>query len=463
MKVNAMLLLIKSKFLQVARDKQQVIIWHSLFGYPMSVSKTVLEIIDFFKIPRTFQSVFDEYEYSDNLKVVVNELIDHYFLVPVDFNERNILAQKNKNLEQSIASGALINYLELIVSEECNFRCLPCIHFSNLKTTDRSKIPKKFMDFKVAKNAVDYFISLLRKHNKKVAEINFGGGEPLLAWPEIERVCEYCINTYGLEFDILFSLNTNASLITAEIAKKLRDYKIKIASSLDGLKEGNNCVRLTKSGKGTFSAILNGFDTLAAQKYPIDGFTVTVSEGNFKFINEKIIDWAAGRKMSEVRIDIDVIGMVGISVENIVGKLMRIRRYAQKQGIEVFGFWSRPVENLNESVLETQVSFCGAVRGSSICVSPSGDIYGCGYSRARLGTLDEKNCFCIQGGQYYNFIKNRFSGAMEMCKGCMIEGQCGGGCQITQEFAKTNRTEKVERMCDFYRCMTQELLFEQLH
>ena len=49
-----------------------------------------------------------------------------------------------------------------------------------------------------------------------------------------------------------------------------------------------------------------------------------------------------------------------------------------------------------------------------------------------------------------------------MCKGCMIEGQCGGGCVITQEFSRATNTAKIERMCDFYRQMTCELLAEQL-
>jgi hypothetical protein len=45
----------------------------------------------------------------------------------------------------------------------------------------------------------------------------------------------------------------------------------------------------------------------------------------------------------------------------------------------------------------------------------------------------------------------------------MIEGQCDGGCNISQEFACMTETIKLERMCNFYRCMTQELLLEQLH
>lgn len=296
-----------------------------------------------------------------------------------------------------------------------------------------------------------------------MAEVNFGGGEPLLAWSVIERVLEYCRSSYSEEFTFRFSINTNASLITPEIAKKLKEYRVEIASSLDGLREDNDRVRLTKSGGGTFKAIMRGFENLAEQGYPLEGVAVTVNEQNFPFLDEKIIDWAAGRQMREVRIDIDAIGMVEIPVEDIVARLMRIRRYANERGIEIAGFWSRPAENLNDSTLDASVAFCGAVRGNSMCVSPSGNIYGCGYSTAQLGTLHQIESFHAPKSQYHRFVRDHLTGTMEMCKGCMIEGQCGGGCNITQEFARATKTAKIERMCDFYRLMTQKLLLEQLH
>ena len=141
---------------------------------------------------------------------------------------------------------------------------------------------------------------------------------------------------------------------------------------------------------------------------------------------------------------------------------MRIRRYAAARGVDVPGFWSRPAENLNESTLESRVAFCGAVRGNSMCVGPSGDIYGCGYSTTRLGSLSEIQSFHAPGTAYHRFVRDHLTGVMEMCKGCLIEGQCGGGCNITQEFARATKTAKIERMCDFYRRMTQEILREQL-
>ena len=87
-------------------------------------------------------------------------------------------------------------------------------------------------------------------------------------------------------------INTNASLITHEIAFVLKDYGVEIASSLDGLKEGNDKVRLTKTGKGTFDSIVKGLNHLAEQDYPIEGVAVTLNELNFFQLDESIIDWS---------------------------------------------------------------------------------------------------------------------------------------------------------------------------
>lgn len=455
--------LVKSQFVQVVSDSNgKAVIWHSLFGHPKIVSKEMLEFLNVFTTPKKIDSVLGEYEIDADQEASLDELVAEYYLIPDGFDERAFLAERMKEREGTITNGSLIDYLELIMSEACNFRCTYCIHFNNLETSERIKNPKKFMPFEVAKEAVDHFLAILRQQGKRLAEVNFGGGEPLLVWSVIEQVLEYCRPRYDSEFTFRFSINTNGSLITPEIAKRLKEYNVEVASSLDGIREGNDRVRLTKSGGGTFDAIMRGFENLATQGYLLEGIAVTVNECNFPSLDERIIDWAVERQMCEVRIDIDVIDMVEIPIEEVVGKLMRIRRYAQERGIDISGFWSRPAENLNDSTLEAHVAFCGAVRGNSMCISPSGKIYGCGYSTTQLGALAQIDSFHAPEGRYHRFVRDHLTGVMEMCKGCIIEGQCGGGCNITQEFARATKSAKIERMCDFYRRMTQELLLEQL-
>jgi len=462
MKISRKIPLIKSLFVQVVRNKDKAIIWHSLFGNPRIVSRDAITLLNIFSNLRPLSSVLGEYNIGENGEEIIQDLIADHYLITQNFNERKLLANRAKELEKSIVNGSLIEYLGLVMSEACNFRCVYCIHFNNIETSSRIKNSKKFMTFDIARDAVDQYVGTLQRHGKTVASINFGGGEPLLTWPVIVQVIEYCQLKYGKKFMFKFSINTNASLITTDIAKKLKEYHVKIASSLDGLRDGNDQVRLTKSGSGTFKTITRGFKNLAEQGYPLESIAITVSEKNFPFLDEKIIDWAEKQQMCEIRIDIDVVNMVKISIEDIVTKLMMMRQYAKNREIAIAGFWSRPAENLNDSTLNMHIAFCGAVRGNSICVNPSGDIYGCGYSVKKLGALNQIESFYAPESQYNLFVRDHLTGAIEMCKGCIIEGQCGGGCNITQEFARTAKTAKIKRMCAFYRKMTRELLFEQL-
>lgn len=463
MKFTADTPLRKSRFIHTISSGDKAIIWHSLFGHPKIISKETLKLLNIFSEPKTLKSFSAEYETTQEIKNCLRELAKKYYLTAENVDERILLEEKIKKREQTITDGLLVDYLELIVSEECNFRCTPCIHFNNLQESERGEPIKKFMRFKVAKQAIDWYLAILRRHKKRTAEINFGGGEPLLAWPIIEQSLKYCGLKYGDEFTFRFSINTNASLITSETAAKLKTYKVDVASSLDGLREGNDKVRLTRSGKGTFNAVLKGFENLATAGYPIQGIAVTVSKYNFSYLNEQIIDWAAKQNMSEVRIDVDVIGAVEIPLKIIIDKLTYLRHYAKSYEIEVFGFWSRPIENLNKSALKTHTGFCGAARGNSVCINPSGDIYACGYSKTKLGALANSETFFTPKENYHKLVQSRFVGMMKMCKDCSIEGQCAGGCIITHEFARdASGAQKINNMCKFYRTMTLKLLREQL-
>lgn len=447
---------IKSKYLQTIVEGDYVAVWHSLFGLPKIISTDTLTFLNSFSEPATISSKIDE-ESIDDISPI-SELIECFYLVKDDFDERSFLNNKISSRASEIRNGSMINYLELIMCELCNFRCTYCIHFNNLEHTTREKNPNKFMEFSIAKKAVDEYLKILRLHHKREAQINFGGGEPLLAWPVINQVIKYCRTKYWFEFEFRFSINTNASLITERIAHTLKQYKFDIASSLDGLEKMNDCVRLDKAGKGTFSNIIKGFNVLDKVRYPLDGIAVTITDKNFYELDETMIDWAKSRGMNNVRIDIDIIGAVDIPICDIVSKFLRLRKYAKSLGIDMPGFWLRPAENLINSTFENHVSFCGGTRGSSMCVNPAGEIYSCGYSTNKLGEIQT----VFPNDDYCNFVMDRQTGKVRMCYGCMIEGQCNGGCNITQEYANRSSESSIERMCDFYRIVTQEVIREQI-
>jgi len=366
------------------------------------------------------------------------------------------LKEKVKEYSESAAGGKNIEYLSLILSENCNFACSYCISNSMISASHRKTNKKKVMSAETAIRAIDIFLSILAENNKGCAYINFGGGEPLINAIVMKCVLEYCCEKYGRAFDFKFRINTNASFINRDIAEALKKYDVKPAISLDGQRDANNKVRMTKAGKGTFDQIFRGIQALRQVDFAPQGFSTTVTENNFDLISEGLIRFAKEEGFIDLCIDLDVIHLLSIPVEAAVKKLLILKQIAREEGINLSGLWERPAENLNSSILEKHIAFCGGVVGKSMCVSPSEEVFICGYSGKPFADLSKEE---IKASSVYNdIVTGRLAGGIERCKGCSIEGQCLGGCFITEEFNDLKKEAALSYNCFLYRKMTAELL-----
>ncbi len=453
MKTDAMFR--KSDYLQIVSDGEMSIIWHSLFGYPTIVNKETIDFLGIFSSPKTIADAKNPKFFSE-VEESVKMLQERLFLVPDGFDERRLLKEKVKDYCESVADGKNIEYLSLILSENCNFACSYCISNSMISASSRSVNKKKVMSVKTAFTAIDIFLSILAENNKDTAYINFGGGEPLINTATMKRVLEYCCEKYGRAFKFKFRINTNASLITQDTAEVLKRYNVKPAISLDGFREANDRVRMTKAGKGTFNQIIKGIQNLRRVDFPPQGFSATVTDNNFDLTSESLIRFAEEERFIDLRIDLDVIHLLSIPVETAVKKLLNLKQSARKKGINLSGFWERPAENLNNSFLEKHIAFCGGVAGKSMCVSPSEKVYICGYSEKSFANLSKEE---VKSSSVYNtIITGRMAGEIERCRGCSIEGQCLGGCFITEEFNDLKKEAALSYNCHLYRKMTAGLL-----
>lgn len=447
----------KSSFLQMINVGQETIVYHSLFGNPKIINKEGVELINFFREEQPIATLLNA-KVFENPEENVKSLQESYFLIEHGIDERKLLKEKVDKYKKFITHGEYVEYLSLIVSELCNFACKYCISSSMINASYRRYNPVKFMDAEMAKKAVDGFLDILRKNGKNQAYINFGGGEPLLNWTTIQQILLHCKEKYAKEFQFSFTINTNISLINSEMVNAFKRYNVKVASSLDGLAKANNAVRVLKSGGGTFKKILKGINTFSDNGYPLTGFSITVTEDNFHLLDEKIMDFCLAKNFFDLRLDLDVIHMLAIPIETAVEKLISMRKLAKSTGISLTGFWERPAENLNNSILEKYIAFCGGIAGRSVCVNPAGEIFLCGYSAKQIAKLDTNGITLDEN--YFNIIAKRMAGEIKRCMGCPIEGQCIGGCYISEEFDALDKNAALSYNCNLYRRMTAELLKE---
>jgi uncharacterized protein len=133
--------------------------------------------------------------------------------------------------ESCIHSTNKIQQVILQVTKDCNQRCKYCAYNNN--SSSEWNLSSEYMNFDVAKRALEYFYTLIEDRLEKKFAIGFYGGEPILALDLIKRIVSYSkilFNNWELEY----YLTTNGTLIHDEILDYLIKENFEITLSLDG-------------------------------------------------------------------------------------------------------------------------------------------------------------------------------------------------------------------------------------
>lgn len=155
----------------------------------------------------------------------------------------------------------------LNLTENCNFRCKYCYLSEEYRFT-RNRTESK-MNFETAKEAIDRYFSYLERIKKKIpnkkAGITFYGGEPLLEFPLIKMIVNYCREKEPVP--IVFNMTSNGYLLNDEISKFIVQNNIHLAISLDGSKANHDRNRVMPHGIGSFETVLKNIRKFM-QAYP---------------------------------------------------------------------------------------------------------------------------------------------------------------------------------------------------
>ena len=247
--------------------------------------------------------------YSLTMRAVLNEISDQKSLPKEDVLERlgknfkmdevafcydwlkkwNKIRPKNYNAQtpQNLSASNVRSYvlksgllqLTLGVTEDCNFRCKYCVFSDNYEYTRNHY--KNYMNFTIAKKAIDYYLSLLkegRRYNPiRKPSMGFYGGEPLLNFKLIKECVEYIEKIYS-SCGMRYNLTTNGSLLDEEKADWLMQHNFSISISLNGPEGEHDRLRVYSNGKGTFGDIMKNVRHI-------------VDEGYEKIYSILVFDW----------------------------------------------------------------------------------------------------------------------------------------------------------------------------
>lgn len=153
--------------------------------------------------------------------------------------------------------------LALSVTADCNLCCRYCYA--------RGGESRDSMSWSTARRAVDVMAESFQSF-----KIQFTGGEPLLNFALVERTVDYLGE---LALRVPCQVQTNATLINADVAVRLQSLKIGIGVSLDGPPSVNDLLRPFPDGRISTRSTLNGIIALKEAGIRV-GMTSVLSRDN---------------------------------------------------------------------------------------------------------------------------------------------------------------------------------------
>ena len=178
-----------------------------------------------------------------------NSLIEDYFLVPEDYNERATVEKLRFMLERILMPKGINNYV-IYTTTRCNARCYYCFE-SEYKRID--------MSVETGEKIAYYMIS-----NKAEGPLylSWFGGEPLVGIRRIDQICKI-LKEKGIEY--YSDLTSNGYLFSEEVIdRSILDWKLRsVQITLDGTEEVYNKTKSYISPIGSpYRRVLNNIESL---------------------------------------------------------------------------------------------------------------------------------------------------------------------------------------------------------
>ncbi|MCD8376890.1 MAG: thioether cross-link-forming SCIFF peptide maturase [Oscillospiraceae bacterium] len=322
---------------------------------------------------------------------------------------------------------APVKALCLHVSHDCNLRCRYCF----ASTGDFGTGRRVNMDPATARAAIDFVVA--RSGKRRNIEVDFFGGEPLLAMDTVKATVDYA-RSIEQKHDkrFRFTITTNGMLLNGENIDYINREMSNCVLSLDGRPQVNDAMRPTAGGRGSYDTILPKFQRLVRSRTGDYYLRGTFTRENLDFSADVL-------HMAEL-------GFSAISVEPAVGApdspwaireedlpavLEEYEKLAQalKDRPDIC-FFHFQVDLAQGPCVIKRLRGCGA-GCEYVAVTPEGDIYPChqfvGNLDYRMGSVHDSS---------FDMARARQFAALNVytrpeCRDCWARFYCSGGCSAS--------------------------------
>ena len=344
-----------------------------------------------------------------------------------------------------------VKALCLHISHDCNLRCKYCFAGTGNFGGQRMLMP--------AQTAIDA-MEFVRKASgaRKNIEVDFFGGEPLMAFDTVIQTVEYVRareKEWGKSFR--FTLTTNGLALDEKKMDFINREMSNVVLSLDGRPKVNDALRCDIAGKGSYARVMPKLLKMAQSRNGKDYYV----RGTFTRLN---LDFA------EDVLHLRNLGFKEISVEPVVttdpaldfteADLPRI--YAEYERLakimldragtdETFRFFHFMIDLEQGPCVIKRLRGCGA-GAEYLAVTPDGELYPChqfvGNPDFRIGTIYEPDK--LNEELRTKFAKQNVY-SRSGCRDCFARFYCSGGCSAAN-FNKNGDISKPYAIgCDIER------------
>ena len=348
---------------------------------------------------------------------------------------------------------AVVKALCLHVSHDCNLRCRYCF----AGTGDFGTGHRMTMDAETAKKAIDFVIA--RSGVRHNIEVDFFGGEPLMAWDTVTQTVDYARSLeekYNKKFR--FTITTNGLLLDEDKRKYINENMDNCVLSLDGRREVNDEFRKTVAGTGSYDTIVPKFKALVDERDPnLDYYARgTFTSHNLDFAEDVLSIADAGFDRLSVEpvtadpgcgYDLTEDDLPKIEAE--YDRLTDIMLERKKEG-KPFTFFHFMVDLDQGPCVVKRLRGCGAGY-EYVAVTPDGDIYPChqfvGKDEFKQGSVLD---------QSFNMdIAQKFAGmniySRPKCQKCWAKFYCSGGCSAANYNMNHDMNDSYDLGCEMER------------
>jgi uncharacterized protein len=150
--------------------------------------------------------------------------------------------------------------LTVNITTRCNLACSYCIYGGSYGRY--RELPQTSMSWETAKRAMDF----LAEHSplSKTIQLDFFGGEPLLAFDQIRKSVEYLQRRLGRRrTKLLITISSNGTVLTDPILDFLRRNNVYLQFSIDGSREIHDRKRRFRSNRrGSYARIIRNLERI---------------------------------------------------------------------------------------------------------------------------------------------------------------------------------------------------------